>query len=266
VIKIAITLLVLFTSNISIYSQQIVEVKNIKGLSFIVGDISPNMARIQAINDAKINALKAAGIEENINSYKSLFTSQENNNYSQFFSSNIQSEIQGAVKDYKLIEERVYAKSENELVSEVTINAKVIKYNTKPDLSFDANIEGIKAVYNNGDSLTFQLKTTQKSYLSVFNITDKDASLLYPNYYEKQTELKSGQLYRFPLGKIEYILDSDSKQVATNRFIFVFTKTLVPFIKMNQEQIANSENILSWINSIMPDQKRVIYRPITIQK
>ena len=62
-----------------------------------------NQAKYSAINEAKINALKAAGIGENIKSYQLLFSSQEKNEYAQFFSSDIQSEIQGAVASFDII-------------------------------------------------------------------------------------------------------------------------------------------------------------------
>ncbi len=248
------------------FSQKTTEVKDIKGTAFISGDVSPNQAKAQALNDAKINALKAAGIREHINSTQLLFTSQQKNDFSQWFSSDIQSEIQGAVQSYQVKGERVYCKSDFEIVSEVTIDASVIKYETKPDITFDAHIEGIKGAYNNDDKLTFSVKTTQACYLTIFNITDKEALVLYPNFYEKQIALNVSEQYKFPIAKIDYTLHTDMKPQETNRLIFVFTKTAVPFIKMNKEQVTTNENIFSWIYSIMPDQRKVEYLTLTIQK
>lgn len=246
--------------------QKITPVYDIKGMSFISGDISPNQAKIQALNDAKISALKTAGIEENISTYQLLFTSQIKNDYTQFFNSDIQSEMRGAIKSYILKNERIYCKSENEIVCEVNIDADIIKYDTKPDITLDAYIEGIKAAYNNDDKLTFNITTTQQCYLTIFNITDNDAFVLLPNAYEKQFQLISAVEYKFPIAKIDYILHTDMKQQETNRLIFVFTKTLIPFIKMDKEQVTTQENIFSWIYSIMPDQRKVEYFTLIIQK
>src|ERR1035438_6449104 len=127
----------IIVSSVNGYSQKSINVKDITGTAFIDGDISPNKAKIDALNDAKINALKKAGIEEHINSYQMLFTSQAKNDYTQFFNSDIQSEIQGAVKTYKIKSERVYINSNNVIVSEVIIDAWVIKYDSKPDIKFD---------------------------------------------------------------------------------------------------------------------------------
>ena len=249
-----------------INAQKTIDVKKIKGSSIISGDVSPNAAKIQALNDAKINALKAAGIDEKINSYQLLSTSTVKNDYSQFFSSDIQSEMQGAVKSYSMLSQNVYCKNENEIVCDVVIDAAVIKYDSKPDVSFDVNIEGIKGVYNNGDNLFFSVKTTKDSYLHIFNITDMQAGLLFPNQYEKQNKISKDQTVKFPMAEINYGLGNDLKKQETNRLIFVFTKTSIPFIKIDKEQVTASEQIFSWIYSIAPDQRKIEYFALTILK
>jgi hypothetical protein len=257
--------LVLFLLTFNLSAQKLVKVSGIKGVSYISGDVSVNQAKYSAINEAKINALKAAGIGENINSYQLLFSSQEKNEYAQFFSSDIQSEIQGAVASYDIINQTTIQKNQNELYYEVTIDATVIKYDTKPDITFDANIEGINGVYNNLDKLTFSVKTTQNCYLTIFNINDNEATLMYPNSLEKQKLLNSNEINKFP-PQAEYELETNLKDKEFNRLIFVFTKTAVPFIKMNKEQVTTNEAIFNWIYSIMPDQRKVEYRSLVIQK
>ncbi len=255
----------LFFFSLNISAQTLVKVTGIKGISFISGDVSPNQAKSLALNDAKINALRSAGIGENIKSYRLLFSSQEKNEYSQFFSSDIQSEIQGAVTSYDIINQATIKKNEIELYIEITIDASVIKYETKPDNTFDANIEGIKGVYNNLDKLTFSVKTTQNCYLTIFNINDNEATLMFPNSLEKQKLLNSNEINKFP-PQADYELETNLKDKEFNRLIFVFTKTAVPYIKMNKEQVTTNEAIFNWIYSIMPDQRKVEYRSLIIQK
>jgi len=250
----------------NLFSQKTVQVQSIKGSALISGDVSPNMAKTQALNNAKVNALKAAGIDEKINSYQLLFTSQVKNDYSQFFSSDIQSEMQGAVKSYSISSEKTYCKNDYEILYDVIIDAVVIKYDTKPDISFDSNIEGVKAVYNNGENLTFSVNATKVCYLTIFNITDAEAVLLFPNVYEKQNKLDKPEPSLFPTTAIDYRLGNDSKKQETNRLIFVFTKTLIPYIKMDKEQVTSNENIFSWIYSIPPDQRKIEYFTLTILK
>lgn len=258
-------IIVLIFTFVIVNAQQIKSIKNITGTYYISEDISPNQAKKNALNDAKINALKQAGIEEQINSYQLLFKSEIKNDYSDFFSSEIQSEMQGAIKSYEIKKSKNYCKSETEIICEVTIDATVIKYDTKPDISFDTYIEGIKSIYNNDDKLSFSVKTTQKSYLTIFNITDKEAFVLFPNSTEKQEILNSNETYKFP-SKMSYTLFTDMKQQETNRLIFVFTKSPISFIKMDKDQNTTSENIFNWIYSISPDQRKVTYITYVILK
>ncbi len=256
----------LLTIPLNLFAQSTIKVNNIKGIAYITGDISPNQAKNLALNDAKINALKKAGIEENIKSYELLFNTEENNEFSQLFTSEIQSEIQGAIQTYEVINEATIKKNEFELYLEITINALVIKYDTKPDVTFDANIENLKGVYNNNEKLTFSIITTQDCYLTIFNINDKEATLMYPNKFEKIELLKNKISYNFPLGKVDYYLETDLNSFETNRLIFVFTKSNIPFIKMNEDQISTKEKIFNWIYSISPDQRKVEFYSFIVRK
>jgi hypothetical protein len=263
--KVAFCLLAFFLT-VDLSAQKIIKIRDIKGRAFISGNISPNEAKNLALNDAKLNALKAAGIIENINSYQLLFSSQEKNEFSQFFSSDIQSEIQGGIDSYEITNQATIKKSEIELYIEITIDASVIKYETKPDNTFEVYIEGLKSVYNNYDNLTFRVKTTRECYLTIFNITDIDASLMFPNSYEGENHFNSIQSYQFPVGQVDYMLETALKEKESNRLIFVFTKTAIPFIKMDKDQITTNDAIFNWIYSIMPDQRKVEYRSLIILK
>jgi len=248
------------------FAQKTVKVKGVKGQSFVTGDISPNEARTIAINEAKLNALKAAGIAENIKSYELLFNSQNNNDFTQFFNSDIQSEIQGTVQSYEIKKEKITQNNQLEILCEVIIDAQVISYDSKPDVAFDQYIEGIELYYKNNDPLTFSLKSTQPFYLTVFNITNTESILLYPNKFENQEKYIANTSYSFPSNKINYTLNSSSKESEENMLIFVFTKTQIPYINMNNEQVTNSDAIFSWIYSILPDQRNVEYRKLIINK
>jgi hypothetical protein len=248
------------------FAQKTVKVRAVKGYAFVSGDISPNEARAIAVKEAKINALKAAGIAENIKSYELLFNSQNNNDFTQFFNSDIQSEIQGAVQSYEVKKEKITQNKQLELLFEVEIDASIISYDSKPDIAFNQHIEGIGLFYQNNQPLTFSLKSTQPFYLTVFNITNSESVLLYPNKFEKQEKFQSDVSYSFPSNKINYILNTTAKESEENMLIFVFTKSQIPYINMNNEFVTNSDAIFSWIYSILPDQRNVEYRKLIINK
>lgn len=251
------TLLAIVTlSVLSSFSQEIRHVKGAKGSYQISGSVSEEEAKVKALAEAKVNALKMAGVSENIKSYDMLFKSEIGSKYEEVFMSDKQSEIRGAIKDYTMEFTKGLDEYKNFNI-EVTIEANVILYKTSADPAFTVNIEGIKQGYQNGEKLSFTITPSINCYLNIFNIYDKNAALTYPNSYEKQQMLEAGKAYTFPLNKnIDYPLERTTVDPEKNKLIFVFTKDLIPFMKYKGEsQETNFEDVSSWLFSISPDRR-----------
>ncbi len=258
--------------HLTLNGQEIIEVEGVKGVGVISGRTHEADARRDAIDQAKIEALREAGVSEHIQSYELLFTSERDHNYSQFFSSETQSELRGAVLDYETIDEqRQVNPLSKDFEIAVTINARVIKYAEKPDPAFDVRISGIKAVYNEGEFLEFEVISTLDAYLSIFNITDDEAYLMYPNPWEDQHMIPADQQISFPFRSgdvqaVDYVLEKPSDEPQTNRLIFVFTKTPLTYLHYHgKEQATTPEDMFSWIYSISPDMRKTDYHAFTIR-
>ena len=243
-----------------------IRVQKVIGEAFIEKDISPNKARKIALNEAKIEALRQAGVGESISAQNLLFTSESNGDYKDFFTSSSQIEIRGAVKEYLILSERMYCRDSSTIIFEVIIDATVIKYSDDPDPGFTSDIQGVKEFYEANGSLEFKLKVTKDCYLTIFNITDSEAYMLYPNPYEKGFKMDALKTYDFPIGKLDYTLSNETDKTETNRLIYVFTKKPISFIKMDAEQVTSVENMFSWIYSISPDQRTLAYQSYFITK
>ncbi|MCI1640287.1 MAG: DUF4384 domain-containing protein [Bacteroidales bacterium] len=245
----------------------IIQIKGAEGSAYIYGDVSENQAREKALEEAKIDALKKAHIAEQIGSYEQLYSCQTNNKFSQFFDSNVQSEIRGSILSYTIVSEgQKIDKDIDKIEYAIMIDAEVIKYKTAADYTFTAEVDKILPVYKNEDKLTFSLKTSQDCYLTIFNITDHDASLMFPNIIEKEQDIGKEKEYNFPLKSniIDYVLETD-KENEINRLIFVFTKTRIPYLSAEGDgQTTSREKIMTWIYTIPPDQRILIYRQFHI--
>lgn len=244
-----------------VFSQKnIIKVRDIKGVSIINDKMTLKEAKDEAIIDAQRNALKAAGIEEHIQSNMLLLKFSDNESNSKYFTKEVQTLIEGSILDLQIIDTTIV-----DLKVIITINATVIKYNTKPDINFDVQLTGLKNVYNNNDSLTFNIKTSTDCYLKIFSIIEDQAILLYPSKVEVEQKFISEVLYHFPLIKRDYKLIVDHDKTEKGRFVFVFTKSPIKFIQMNEDQVSTSEKINSWINSIPLDQKKIVTNQFFIQ-
>ena len=97
----------IFFFNFSITAQEKVKeipLKNIQGVAIGNDNESMNQVVQRAVNEAKIEALKQAGIEENISSFTDYFQSENNDTYEELFTSDILSDIRGTVKAVEITE------------------------------------------------------------------------------------------------------------------------------------------------------------------
>jgi len=252
----------------SVQSQEVVEVKGVTGIGVIVGRISFEDAKREALNQAKIEALRLAGVNEQLQSFEMLFRSEINNDFTEFFSSDIHAELRGAVKHYSLVSTETKTNPQSNLpYIEVTINATVILYSNGPDPAFNVKVEGIKAIYNENEYLTFSIISTKDCYLNIFGISDSYTSLLYPNKWEKFKLIEAGKKVSFPMGRVDYPLTKGGKSPEITRAVFVFTKEPIGYLNYvdEEEQNTTSEEIFSWIYSIMPDQRNAVYQVFTVR-
>ncbi|HNV53367.1 MAG TPA: DUF4384 domain-containing protein [Tenuifilaceae bacterium] len=260
-------ILILFIASIftlNLYSQDITRITGAKGRQVIVGSINEDEAKNRALAEAKLNALKMAGGSEHIQAYDMLYKSEIGNKYDEVFMSDVFSEIRGGIKKCDIISSEKGMDEQKNFFVEVTIDADIVLYSTGPDPAFMVNIDGIKQGYQNGEKLKYTVTPTMDCYLNIFNIYENNASVIFPNEFEKSIKFKAEEKKVFPLSNLldGYVLEKSAKDPEKNKLLFVFTKEKIPYINysINHEgdQITSFEDVSSWLFSISPD-KRVNY-------
>ncbi len=270
-----ISLIALIFLSHTLSAQEIIEVKGAKGTGEIVGRISYEEASRDALNMAKVEALRRAGVKENLRSYETLYRSEVNYDFSEFFSSDIQTDLQGAVQSYEIMsQERKVDPITNLFVVELTINAKVILYDTEPDLTFSVRVEGIKGVYEEGEELAFSIFSTKDCYLHIFGIADGYTSVLYPNHFDKPRPIRANETMGFPLGYTTYPLFKEGSEPDVTRMVFVFTTEPISYMNYKAVRVEDSdyyewlttpEDIFSWIYSLKPNIRNLDYHVFMVR-
>ena len=248
-------LILIFSLSASSQRKQFTEhkIKNIVGIAY--GNETQTMEQIKqlALNKAKVEALRKAGISENINSYSSLLRSETNNTMEELFVSDILSDINGIVKNVEIISENPEFIKNNQIKYTITINCTVVKFKNSKDLSFSAWIEGIEPVYKNGAGLSFTVKPTLDCYAHIFIFTS-ESFILFPNDYEKSFKLEKMKTYAFPNPDIveSYELTIDNKKLnhETDRIVFVLLKEDYHYTGK-----INYKDITDWIMTIPPNKR-----------
>lgn len=250
-----------------LYAQTIKTVENVKGKAYLEPNVTPNEAKRQALQQAKTNALRKAGVAEYVNTWKTQITEQTGESVSRSFSEAINSEIRGSVKNYNTIETKSYKNEVGTFVFEVVINAEIIKYESKNDPNFNIQLNNIQEVYYEGANITFEVKPSKDCYLTIFNIAKSEDKLFYPNAYEDSKFLKANEVYQFPFGPINYkSMLPEGMNKEANTFIFVFTKNEpMGFVHTEKNSnISDHEKIWQEIHEIPPKDRKVKVRQFKI--
>lgn len=231
------------------------KIKEISGSAVGGGSQSPEQVKQKAINAAKVEALKEAGVAENINSYTDYFRSETEDKMEELFTSDILSNINGTVKDVVVLESKPSFTPEGQIKCDVKISCTVVKYKTTKDMSFTAEIDGIKSVYKVGDGVSFKIKPHKNCYVRAFWFTTESFVLL-PNEYETSALLSAQTNYRFPdenlIDAYEVTIDNEKLDRETNRLVILLLKEDLYYTG----KIAYKP-ITDWIMSIPPDERLI---------
>ncbi len=235
----------------SIKAQNITKVKKVKG-SCVIVNRTPEQAKIKAIANAKEEALRLAGVSENISSVSNLQTYSYNDSIVESFNTYSNVLINGEIISWEIVSEQKYLDQFNNFVYEVNIDASVIKSKEKSDPSFTAKIKGYKNTYHSGDSLTFQVHISKNAYLNIFLIENELVTNIYPNSYEPYKLFKNNSIIPFPTNsEIQYTLTCDKKIQQENILLLLLSKN-----KITPTSNTHTE-LLNWIYSL--DQKNIYF-------
>ncbi len=246
-------LFVLLVISQTLSAQQSISIKDATGKYILSDDITPSQAKNLAIEEAKKDALRKAGVVENISESNMLYSLSQEKDFKQFFNSISTIEINGAIKETKNI--RISEGKDNvtnQTYYEVFLDAEVIKYTKRTDASFNFDVQGILDKYDENGHINFSIKPSTDGYLKIFVIKDKTVDLLFPNKYERDSLLTKENLIYFPTNKaIEYGFDN-IVQNESQLILIVFTKKNIPFYKE-----VSYDNVMNWVYEISPDERRV---------
>ena len=242
----------LFFFNSVLNAQQKVKeikIKEVEGVA-IGGDMeSVGQVTQRAIDEAKIEALKQAGVSENIASFSDFFQSEDNEKYEELFTSDILSDIRGSVKDIEILDTKKSFDQSDRLKIEVLINCTVIKYLTEKDIAFDVWVDGVGMFYPNETNLKFMLKPSKDSYVKIFIFGEDEAFQLFPSEYEMSYLLTANKQHSFPSETMDYTLFTHKKS-EIHRMVMVFMKEDIPYTND-----VEYKKIIDWIFSIPPDMR-----------
>ena len=237
-------------------------VRNVVGRCEITRHITLEQAERKALEDAKTNAMREAGVPERLWSVTGLINEDDGSEFSQVLSRMTTLAVDGfiTINDVEYGEEVIngirYATA--------TIDAEV-RRGGDIDPTFVLDINGLNGIYEDGSNMTFDLRIYgHDAYIKVFWFDETGGTLIFPSQFENNKLFDKDIDYHFPTNPmIDYELyrnDPDSKFETIN-LIAVATKRDIPFI----EDKITFETVLKWIYAI-PASERAACREVVVIK
>jgi len=249
-VKCACIALVVCISAQGCLAQETKNVESIRGEWVISNDITPTVAREKAVDQAKAEALRQAGVPEYVAESNFSYKSEQNNTLEDIHKSLTSIDVSGEISAFKVTKEEKRKNEFGNLLYEVWINATVVLHRTSRDPGFTMDVNGIRETYRSPEELVFDILPSREGFLQVFILGDRESTHLYPNKIEKREKLEGGKTYRFPRSQaLDYEVSSKGS-MEVNYVVLLYTKTEVPF--QGEE---TPENILRFIAAIDPAQK-----------
>lgn len=246
-----------------------------KGEWVLSEDISIEKAKEKALFEAKKEAMRIAGVPENVCSVSILSLGNGDDQFKEIASELGRISIDGVV----IIKEVEYTTVHDERTQLfkmiASIKADVVVEQPKSDPEFQLEIKGIKnSSYKENEQLNFQLKPYKDCYIRVFWFTsslDGNGEMIFPyqDFYYDQL-FKENQVYTFPLSDPQFvktqtmvytIYKEKADLIENNIILIVALKDKRPFIGD-----VTYENVIRWLSKIDPSEKVDVWYPITIVK
>lgn len=242
-------------------SQELIHLEGIEGQWIISNDITPTEARAKALDEAKANALRAAGVPEVIAQSDINYVTEEQGQIQNVFNSMSSIGISGELRSIKLVDEIKTQDSLGNFVISVFINASVVVHENQEDYEFNIKVDGLKDSYLSNEELKFTVTATQDGYLNVFVIDEQEAAIIYPNKFEKKLRLEAGKETPFPRSSaIKYNVTTDDK-IDVNWIVLIYTKE-----NTNFREKLNLDELFEFVSNIDNYKKRVKTHSFSIKR
>jgi hypothetical protein len=235
---------------------------------------TPAYGKAQALLEAKKQALREAGVMEDVSSTAILVMGGGEDDFREISSELSRIELEGRVR----VKDQTDAPPEftnGGLVRySTTIRAEVVVEETEDDLGFQFKTDGFQNTYRDGETMTFTFTPTSDCYLRIFFLgkTPAASAQIYPiDGIFKDVQLKAGQPVLFPPEgnafvydqPFEYTMELDNKRdnLEQDLVLIVALKKPYPFV----EEVTY-ENVISWLARIKRSEKRVQWHGVNIVK
>lgn len=233
---------------------------------------TPAYGQAQALAEAKKQALREAGVTEDVSSTAIIVMGGDDNDFREISSELSRIELEGRVRVKEQINQQPSFTSDNLVKYTTTIRAEVVLEETEEDLTFRFRTDGLKSTYVSGETMTFTVTPTADCYLRVFLLGKHPNSnaQIYPlEGVFKDVHLKAEESVSFPPSLRKFLYDrpfdytlekeDNNGSVEQDVLLIVALKKPYPFI-----DDVSYESVIRWLAKIKRNEKCVLWQGVNI--
>lgn len=235
----------------------------------------------QALWNAKENALKEAGVLENITSVIIVGIDNTSIEYQEIHSEMGMLELEGRLRNVRQLDSKIEpTATQQNIVYSTTITADVIVEEVDEDRHFQLETKGFNGSYFSGEKMNFTITPTKDCYIRIFYFGEyeEDNIQLYPiRGILKDTQFKAGIPAQFPPEDpqllyetvFEYSMEmskllSNDKNMERGEILIVALKDDTPFTSTNGK--VTKQDVFKWLSQFKRDEKRIMMQIVHIIK
>lgn len=233
---------------------------------------TPAYGQVQALLKAKKQALREAGVMEDISSTSIIVTGGGAENFREINSELGRVELEGRVRVKEQTDASPQFTNDGLIIYSTTIRAEVVVEETDEDLNFQFKTEGMKNSYRSGEKMAFVITPTEDCYLRVFFFgeTPANCAQIFPmDGIFNDVQLKAGASIQFPPEikpflydkPFEYTMELDNERENLEQGVLLIVALKKPYPFIND---VNYENVISWLSRIKRNEKRVQWHGVNI--
>ncbi len=256
---------ILILVSTSLYAQKVIISK--KG--YISNEQTYEYVLNKLLAEAKTDACREAGVEENIYTFSSLSINENQDNINEVFTSDILTNMRGRIKEWKYINEptQEFDKEIGRPYVTFSIEAIVEKYKSERDPTFKAEISGVKSSYKHDERIEFEINFLEDAYINIFYFSDREALRVFPI---PNSQFKA-QLYKKESStEINHIQAEFNSSFEYGKILTVITKKNYPYINLENKDgyniVTTWENIQKWMLNIEPNMRYEYFHEFVITK
>ena len=226
----------------------------------------------RALQEAKKQALREAGVAENISSTAIVVMGGTGNDFREISSELSRIELEGRVRVKEQSDASPVFTKDGLVKYATTIRAEVVLEETEEDLNFRFKTDGLQNTYLSGETMTFTVTPTADCYLRVFLLGKHPNSnaQIYPlEGVFKDVRMKAGETVSFPPTDRKFLYDKpfeytvemekENDNLEQDVLLIVALKKSYPFT-----ETVSYESVIRWLSKIKRNEKCVLWQGVNI--